>query len=145
MTVRDEKLEKWPRTEAAIRRHLHDYYAVITGLDLHIGRVLEEVWRLGIDRETIVVFSSDHGLAMGSHGLMGKQNVYDHGMKVPLVFAGPGIPKGKSKTLTYLLDIFPTIADLAGAKIPRGLTAKVSRGPHGEGEQGARYPVPRLP
>lgn len=124
MTVRDEKLEKWPRTAPAIRRHLHDYYAVITGLDHHIGRLLEELRRGGADKGTIVAFSSDHGLALGSHGLMGKQSLYEHSMRVPLVFSGPGIPAGRSDALVYLLDVLPTICDLTGAKVPVGLDGK---------------------
>lgn len=121
MLVRDEKLERWPRSEAAVRKHLHEYYAVITGLDFHIGRLLAELRRRGLEKDTIVVFSSDHGLAVGSHGLMGKQSLYDAAMKSPLVFAGPGVPKGGSGALVYLMDIFPTVCDLCGAKTPAGL------------------------
>jgi arylsulfatase A-like enzyme len=124
MLVRDEKLERWPRSEAAVRKHLHEYYAVITGLDFHIGRLLAELRRRKLDKDTIVVFSSDHGLAVGSHGLMGKQSLYDAAMKAPLVFAGPGVPKGESGALVYLMDIFPTVCDLAGAKAPAGLDGK---------------------
>lgn len=124
MVVRDEKLDKWPRTEASIRKHLHEYYAVMTGLDHHVGRLLDHLRTKGMDKETIVVLSSDHGLAMGSHGLMGKQSLYDHSMKVPFVFAGPGIPKGRSPALAYLLDVFPTVSDLVGAKVPDDLDGK---------------------
>jgi arylsulfatase A-like enzyme len=52
---------------------------------------------------------------------MGKQNLYEAGMKVPLVFAGPGIPHGRSDALVYLLDIYPTLCGLVGAKVPAGL------------------------
>ncbi len=122
--VRDERLAPWPRTEAEVRRHLHEYYAVITGLDHHVGRLLRALKVSGEYDNTLVVFSSDHGLAVGSHGLMGKQSLYEHSMKVPLVFAGPGVPKGASGALVYLLDIFPTVCDLAGAKAPDGLDGK---------------------
>lgn len=121
MTVRDELLAPWPRTEEEIRRHLHEYYAVISGLDHHIGRLLRTLQDLGEYKNTIIIFSSDHGLAVGSHGLMGKQNLYEHSMKAPLLFTGPGIPKGRSDALAYLLDIFPTVCDLVGAPIPAGL------------------------
>jgi arylsulfatase A-like enzyme len=121
LNVRDEKLAKSPRTEAEIRGHLQDYYAVITGLDHHIGRLLAELRRQGLDKNTILVFSSDHGLAVGSHGLMGKQSLYEHSMKVPMILAGPGIAKGKSDALVYLLDLFPTICDLTKSKYPDGL------------------------
>lgn len=124
MTVRDERLAPWPRTSDEIRRHLHEYYAVITGLDFHIGRIVAALRRRGELENTIVVFSSDHGLAIGSHGLMGKQNLYDAGMKAPLVFAGPGIPKGESDAPVYLHDIFPSLCELAGAVIPENLDGR---------------------
>jgi arylsulfatase A-like enzyme len=124
MTVRDERLAPWPRSEAEIRRHLHDYYSVITGLDHHIGRLLARLDSMGLADDTILVFSSDHGLAVGSHGLMGKQSLYEHSMKVPLVIAGPGIPRGEIDALVYLLDLFPTIVQLAGVQLPEGLDGK---------------------
>jgi arylsulfatase A-like enzyme len=76
-----------------------------------------------LEENTIIIFSSDHGLGMGSHGLLGKQNVYDDGFRAPLVFAGPGIPQGRTKALCYLMDLMPTICDLAGATKPQGMDA----------------------
>src|SRR5690606_37422828 len=73
-------------------------------------------------KNTIVIYAADHGLAVGSHGLMGKQSLYEHSMKCPLIIAGPDIPAGKSfDAFTYLLDLFPTIAGFTGAKAPEGL------------------------
>ncbi len=122
-TVRDELLAPFPRTPEAIRQHLHEYYAVISCLDGHIGRVLRTLESLDLEDETIIILSSDHGLGMGSHGLMGKQSVYDDAYRAPLVFAGPGIPQGRSKALCYLMDIMPTICDLSGAAKPAGMDA----------------------
>jgi len=124
MIVRDERLAPWPRTPQVVRRHLHDYYAVITGLDRSIGRLLQMLKDAGEYDNTIVIFSSDHGLAIGSHGLMGKQSLYEHSMKSPLIFSGPAIPHGQSDALIYLHDIFPTVCDLVGAEIPSGLDGK---------------------
>ncbi len=121
MTVRDEKLLPWPRTETDVRRTLHEYYATITALDFHIGRLLKSLKDLGKLDNTIVLFAADQGIAVGSHGLLGKQNLYDAGMKAPLIFAGPGIPHGESDALLYLLDIYPTVCDLAGAARPEGI------------------------
>ncbi|MBX6312007.1 MAG: sulfatase-like hydrolase/transferase [Isosphaeraceae bacterium] len=118
LTIRDEALAPWPRSPKEIRRHLTDYYGVITHLDAEIGRILKVLEEIGEYDNTIILFSSDHGLALGSHGLMGKQNLYEDGMKVPLIFAGPGIPKGQSDAFAYLYDIYPTICDLVGAPIP---------------------------
>lgn len=121
MAVRDETLAAWPRSEQEIRGHLHDYYAVISGLDEQIGRLLKSLHDLKLDENTLIVFAADSGLAIGSHGLMGKQNLYDHTMRAPLIFRGPGIPKGESSALVYLLDIFPTVCELTGAKAPEPL------------------------
>ena len=65
---------------------------MITHLDAQIGRILDALERTGHADDTIIVYSADHGLALGSHGLLGKQNLYEHSMRAPLVFAGPGIP-----------------------------------------------------
>ena len=122
--VRDELLAGFPRTEDEVRKHWHDYLSVITALDGHIGRLIEALKTQGMYDNTLFVFASDQGLAMGSHGLMGKQNLYDAGMKAPLFMAGPGVPAGQTDALAYLLDIFPTICDLVGAKIPAGLDGR---------------------
>lgn len=132
--VRDELLAPLPRTEDDVRKHLHDYYAVISGMDYHIGRFFAALKELGMYDNTIFIYSADHGLAIGSHGLFGKQNLYEAGMKPPLVFAGPGIPHGESNALVYLLDIFPTVCDLVGTSIPSGLDGK-SLKPVIEGKQ----------
>lgn len=119
LTVRDEKLAPWPRTPEIVREHLADYYACITYLDAQVGRILEALKKSGQYDNTIIVFASDHGLAIGSHGLFGKQNLYEHSMKTPLILAGPGVPKNKrSDAFAYLLDLFPTMCDLAGVKTP---------------------------
>jgi len=120
-TVRDELLAPWPRTPDEIRRQLREYYAVITGLDRQIGRLLDALNSRPEYANTVVIFSADQGLAVGSHGLMGKQSLYDHSMKSPLLFAGPGIPRGESNALVYLMDIYPTVLDLIGSSKPAGL------------------------
>ena len=125
MTIRDERLAPWPRTETEIRRHLRDYYAMITHLDAQLGRVFQALKDTGDYDNTIIIFASDQGIAVGSHGLMGKQNLYEHSMGVPLIFSGPGIPKGrKADAFAYLFDVFPTVCDLVGAPVPKGLEGK---------------------
>ncbi len=124
MTVRDERLEAWPRTEDAVRRHLFDYYALITSMDRDIGRLLDALDDMGLTDDTLIVFSSDQGLAMGSHGLMGKQSLYEDVMKVPMLFAGPGIPKGESDALCYIHDVYPTLCELIGTTVPDGLDGR---------------------
>lgn len=125
LTGRDEKLAPWPRTPEVVRQHLADYYAAITFMDAQIGRILAALEEAGLAENTIIVFASDSGLAIGSHGLFGKQSVYDHSMRAPLVFAGPGIPKGKTTDgLCYLLDVFPTLGEMTGVKAPEGSEGK---------------------
>lgn len=119
MTVRDEKLAPWPRTPDVIRRQLADYYACITCLDHHLGRVFDCLEQTGQADRTIVIFAGDNGLSLGEHGLMGKQNLYElGGMHVPLVFTGPGIRHGRSDAFVYLYDVFATLCDLTGAPLP---------------------------
>jgi len=124
LLVRDETLAPWPRSPDIVRKHLTDYYAVITGLDHEIGRILRALKTSGQYDNTIIIFSSDHGLALGSHGLFGKQSLYEHSMKAPLIIAGPGIPKGESDALVYLHDLYPTICDLVGAALPEGIDGR---------------------
>lgn len=125
MAGRDEELAPWPRTREIVGRHLADYYSSITFLDAQVGRILDALRASGQYDRTLIVFSSDHGLAIGSHGLFGKQNLYDHSMHAPLLFAGPGVPRGKrSDALCYLLDIFPTLGGLAGVAGPEGSEGK---------------------
>jgi arylsulfatase A-like enzyme len=118
LMIRDETLAAHPRTPAEMRIHLADYYATISHLDHEVGRMMDVLKERGFADNTVVIYSSDQGLAVGGrHGLMGKQNLYEH-VKPPLLFAGPGIPHGQSDALVYLFDLFPTICDLAGVMTP---------------------------
>ena len=125
MAVRDEMLAPWPRTPDIIRRHLADYYACITCLDHHLGRVFDCLKDLGQMTNTFIIFAGDNGLSLGEHGLMGKQNLYENGgMHVPLVIAGPGIKHGQSDAFVYLYDLFPTICQLARVPVPASAEGK---------------------
>lgn len=116
---RDESTASFPRRPEEIRRHIADYYAMISHIDDCIGRVLEALDRRGMYENTIVVFCGDNGLAIGQHGLMGKQNIYEHSTHVPLIMRGPGIPRGETREqYVYLLDIYPTLCRLCGLDIP---------------------------
>lgn len=117
--VRDEQLEEYPRSKAAIQRHMRDYYAMISHLDASVGRILKSLKESGRFEDTIIIFSADNGLGLGQHGLMGKQNCYEHSIKMPLIFSGPGVPKGERRVHPiYLMDIFPTLCDMAEVDIP---------------------------
>ncbi len=119
MKIRDEALAPFPRTPEVVKRHIADYYATITHTDAQIGRILEALRKSGEYDNTIIVFSADNGLALGRHGLMGKQNVYDHSVHVPLIVSGPGIPRGEVRDqLCYIYDIYPTLCERAGLETP---------------------------
>lgn len=119
MAVRDELTLPFPRTEADLRAKLARYYASISYLDAEFGRVVQTLKETGEYDRTIFVLAGDNGLSLGEHGLLGKQNLYEFGgMHVPLVFAGPGIPRAETAALTYLMDVFPTVCGLTGTLVP---------------------------
>jgi arylsulfatase A-like enzyme len=119
---RDENLGAWPRTETMIRDQLAEYYAMVEHLDAQIGRLLATLKARGLADNTIIVYAADNGLALGSHGLLGKQSVFEHSMRTPFIIGGPGIPQGKSvQAFTYLFDIFPTLCELTGITPPPGV------------------------
>lgn len=119
LKVRDELLAPHPRTPDVVKEHLAAYYAMISEVDHEIGRVLDVLDKSPFAKNTYVVFAGDNGLAVGQHGLFGKQSVYEHSVRVPLIIAGPGIPAGrKSDAFVYLFDIFPTLCSLIGLPVP---------------------------
>ena len=117
--LRDERLAPFPRTEYAVRVHRQEYYALIDHMDDQIGRILDALRQNGLLRNTYIIFTADHGLAVGEHGLMGKQNMFDHSVRVPLIIRGPGITAGRRcSTPVYLQDVVPTSLDWAGIPVP---------------------------
>ena len=119
MRLRDEVLAGFPRTEEEVRQHIADYYGMIEHMDAKIGQVLAALEANGHAGDTLVVYTADHGLAVGQHGLMGKQNMYEHSVSVPLVVRGDGIPSGKAvDALSLTYDIYPTLCELAGVDVP---------------------------
>ncbi|MCB0720511.1 MAG: sulfatase-like hydrolase/transferase [Bacteroidetes bacterium] len=119
LKVRDEMLAPHPRTEAIVKSELAAYYGMISEVDAQIGRLIDALEETGVRENTIVVYAGDNGLAVGSHGLMGKQNLYDHSMRIPMVISGPGINRGEQRdALVYQYDVFPTLAELVGISVP---------------------------
>lgn len=114
--LRDEALAPFPRTELAVKVHIQEYYAIITHLDEQIGKILKALEAQEELDNTYIFFTADHGLAVGRHGLIGKQNMYDHSIRVPFLMVGPGVPANKKVAASiYLQDIHPTSMALAGA------------------------------
>ncbi|MHC4873844.1 MAG: sulfatase-like hydrolase/transferase [Planctomycetota bacterium] len=119
LQTRDEKLAPWPRDPDETKRHIAEYYGIISHLDDCVGKVIAAVEARGELENTVFVFAGDNGLALGQHGLMGKQNLYEHSVRVPLLLAGPGINKNsKRDDYVYLLDIFPTLCDIINLPVP---------------------------
>jgi arylsulfatase A-like enzyme len=125
LDVRDENLAPWPRTPEIIQASLADYYGIISHMDKKIGEIIESLKANGLYDNTIIVYAADNGLAIGSHGLLGKQSLYEDCVKVPMILTGPGIPSGRvSDALVYLYDLFPTLSNLSGLPPPPGVDGK---------------------
>ncbi len=118
-SLRDERLAPFPRTEYAVQVHRQEYFAIITHMDEMIGRILDDLEASGKADNTWIFFTADHGLAVGQHGLLGKQNLYDHSVRVPFIVAGPGVEEDMIHTHPiYLQDVMPTTLELAGVEKP---------------------------
>ena len=115
--IRDELLAEFPRTDAEVRRHIADYYAMTAHMDDAIGRIHAALADAGHTDNTLVIHSADHGLSVGQHGLFGKQNLYDHSTRVPLLLAGPDVPADqRDHRLVYQHDLHPTLLRCAGVE-----------------------------
>lgn len=118
--LRDEKLAPMPRTKNSIKVNRQEYYAIITHMDEQIGKIISGLKQSGMEKNTYIFFSADHGLGVGHHGLLGKQNLYEHSTRVPFIVCGPGIPKKRKITAPiYLQDIMPTTLALANVVKPK--------------------------
>jgi len=132
---RDESLAPWPRPPGMIEDQIGEYYGLITHLDEQVGRILQTLDNGPHAENTYVIYTADHGLAMGSHGLLGKQNVYEQSMRSPLILRGPGIPAGgSSSSFTYILDLYATVCRLAGVDVPTDVDSR-DLGPIWRGEK----------
>ncbi|VGO12383.1 Arylsulfatase [Pontiella desulfatans] len=124
------------RDEATIRNELGREYACSENIDIQIGRVLEKLEAMGELDNTYIIYTADHGIAIGRHGLTGKQNLYEHTWRVPFIVKGPGVKKGRALGNIYLLDISKTLFDLAGIESPE-LNEGISFKPVLEGKKEA--------
>jgi choline-sulfatase len=107
------------RDERTIRNELGREYACSENIDIQVGRVLRKLEAMGELENTYIFYTSDHGMAIGRHGLQGKQNLYEHTFRVPLIVRGPGIEAGsRVQGNVYLLDVLATLCDLANIEAP---------------------------
>ena len=117
--LRDEKTAPFPRTEYAIQVTRKEYFALITHMDTQIGHILDALEATGKADNTYIFFTADHGLAVGDHGFLGKQNMYDSSMRVPFIMTGPGLVAGKVVDApVYMQDVMPTTLEIAEAPKP---------------------------
>lgn len=110
-----------PPTREQALDAIHAYLAAVHFVDHQIGRLLAELDRLGLTGNTFIALTGDHGYQLGEHGLWAKQTLFEEANHVPLIFAGPGIQPGVSKALVEQVDIYPTLASLAGLPLPAHL------------------------
>jgi len=119
------KFHDWPIREPEMRALVAGYYAMLTHLDDQIGRVRAKLESMGELENTIIVFASDNGIAMGRHGCYAKQTSHDHDAHVPLVMRGPGIARGEERNaMVYLYDLYPTLCELAGIEPPASVEGR---------------------
>lgn len=117
--IRDEMLAGFPRTEKEVRKHIAEYYAMISHVDARIGDLIDTLESTGQLDNTIIVLGGDNGLAVGQHGLFGKQSCYEHSVHIPMLISGPGVPANQQRdAMCYLADAFPTLCELADIDIP---------------------------
>lgn len=123
---RDEHLAPTPIPDEWYLSELKSYYGMISHLDYEIGKIIEQLKRTGKYDNTVIIFTSDNGLAIGAHGLMGKQNLYEESIRVPLIVKGINqYPKAKEISgLVTLQDLFPTILDFANIEVPTNIDGK---------------------
>lgn len=106
------------RDEATIRNEMGREFACSENIDFQIGRVLQQLEEMGELDNTYIFYTADHGIAVGRHGLQGKQNLYEHTWRVPFIVKGPGVKQGRAMGNFYLMDVLPTLCDLAGIQSP---------------------------
>jgi len=125
LNVRDEQLLPVPRDPEAIKKDIALYYGMVSEMDAQVGRILEALEKSGLKENTLIVFAGDNGLAVGQHGLLGKQNLYEHSIRVPMIVSGPGVPVNKKTDgFTYLSDITPTIMDYLQVQKPSSVEGR---------------------
>jgi iduronate 2-sulfatase len=110
-----------PETDAEYAQLMRRAYAAcVSYMDAQVGRVLEELQRLGLNDNTIVVLWSDHGFLLGEHAIWGKHCLYENALRSPLMIRKPGLPQPglASKSIVETVDLFPTLTELCGVETP---------------------------
>lgn len=114
-------LAQYPENQ---QRMWSGYYASVTFMDQQLGRILDELDRLGLAESTAIVFTSDHGYHLGDHTFWQKANLHEQVIRVPLIIAAPGVKAARSRSIVQLVDVFPTLCELTAAPVPASVEGK---------------------
>ncbi len=106
------------------RELIHGYYAAVSYVDAQVGILLDALEALGLADNTVVILWGDHGWHLGDHDLWCKHSNFEQATKTPMVISAPGLPPGKTWSVTEFVDIFPTLCNLAGVSVPEHLHGK---------------------
>ena len=123
--IRDYKSkDRYKTTPELMQGLLRSYYASVSYMDAQVGRVLDHLQKLDLDEKTIVIFSSDHGYLLGHHNKFQKQHLFEESTRVPFILSVPWLKNQhglKTEKITELIDLYPTLTDLAGINTPEGV------------------------
>jgi iduronate 2-sulfatase len=118
---RSTGLDQYPENQ---QRMWTGYYASVTFMDRQVGRILDRLDELGLTDSTAIVFTSDHGYHLGEHTFWQKSNLHEEVTRVPMIVSAPGYEPGRTESFAELVDLFPTLSDLAGLEIPESVQGK---------------------
>lgn len=111
-------LHLYDMTEERVRKSRHAYYAMMSYIDDRVGQLMAALKSTGLDENTVVIFTSDHGEMLGERGMWMKDCFFEWSARVPLLVSGPGIEPGRSDKVVSLVDLMPTMVDIAGGTLP---------------------------
>jgi arylsulfatase A-like enzyme len=126
MLRESENRKRWQQrfsTPEKLQKNVKDYWRLISGVDVQVGRIRDRLKKLGMDQNTIIVFSSDHGFYLGERGFAGKWYAHELSIRVPLLIYDPRSPGGgaRREEVALSIDIAPTILDLVGVAVPEAM------------------------
>lgn len=130
-SLNGDSARKWFNDGDAYQRDLQTFYRTVTRADSAVGEIIDELERLGLGDNTVIIFSSDHGSLLGDHGLSGKWLMYENSIRVPLIIYDPRVDTERARRscdeMALTIDLAPTMLDLAGITVPAEMQGKSLR------------------